>query len=46
MIMDTLGRRKYLGGSKHSMVLGEARVEIWMDRGCIDYLNGMRLGKL
>ena len=35
---------KSLGGLKHSLVLGEDRLDVGMDRGCFNHLNGMKLG--
>jgi hypothetical protein len=33
-----------LGGLKHNLVLGEDRLEVWMDIGCFNYMNGLKLG--
>jgi hypothetical protein len=43
MIMDTSSRGKSLGGLKHNLVLGEDKLEVKMDRGCLNHLNGMKL---
>jgi hypothetical protein len=42
MIMDTMRRGKSLGGLKHSLVLGEDRLEVGIYRGCVNCLNGMK----
>jgi hypothetical protein len=45
MIMDTLRRGKFLRGLKHNLMLGEDKLEAGMYRGCLNHLNGMKLGK-
>jgi hypothetical protein len=46
MIMDTSRRGKSLGGLKHGLVLGEDRLEVRMDKGFLNRLNGKKLGKI
>jgi hypothetical protein len=44
MIMDTPRRGNSLRGLKYSLLLGEDRLEFGMYRGCLNHLNGMKLG--
>jgi hypothetical protein len=44
MIMDAMGRGKFLGSGKNNLVSGEDRLEVGMHRGCLNGLNGVELG--
>jgi hypothetical protein len=44
MIMDSTGRGKDLGGGKNNMVAGEDRLEVGMQKRCLNSMNGVDLG--
>jgi hypothetical protein len=44
MIMDTLRRRKSMEVLKNDLMLGEDRLEVRMDKGCLNHLNRIKLG--
>jgi hypothetical protein len=43
MIMNTMGRGKSMGW-KNGLVFGDYRLEARMNKGCLNFLNGMELG--
>jgi hypothetical protein len=44
MIMNTMGRGKYMGSGKKYLVMRGEILEVKMQRGCLNRLNGMELG--
>jgi hypothetical protein len=44
MIMNTMRRRKSLGGGKNNLVFGDDTLEVRMHRRCLNCLNRMELG--
>jgi hypothetical protein len=43
MIMDSTGRGKFVGCVKNNLVAGEDGLEVVMQRGCLNKLNGVDL---
>jgi hypothetical protein len=43
MIMNTTGRRNYLGIGKNNLMFGEDGLEVLQHRGCLSGMNGMEL---
>jgi hypothetical protein len=44
MIMDSTRRGKFFGGGKNNLVEGEDRLEVRMQKRCLNSLNGVDLG--
>jgi hypothetical protein len=44
MVMVALGGGKSLGSLENSVMLGNDRLKIMVQRGCLNCLNGMELG--
>jgi hypothetical protein len=44
MIMDAIGRGKFFGGGKNNLVKGEDRLEVGMQKRCLNNMNGVELG--
>jgi hypothetical protein len=44
MIMNTMRRRKSMGGGKNILVFGDDILEVMMHRWCLNFLDRMELG--
>jgi len=44
MIMNTMGRREFLGSGKYHLMFREDGLEVLHHRGCVSFLYGMELG--
>ena len=44
MIMDTMGRGKFMGSGKNKLVVGNDRLEFGMHKRCLNNMNGVELG--
>jgi hypothetical protein len=44
MIMDSTGRGKLFGSGKNNLVAGEDRLEVKMQKMCLNNINGVELG--
>jgi hypothetical protein len=44
IIMDYMGMGKFFGSGKNNWVAGEDRLEVVMQKGCLNSINGVDLG--